>query len=151
MEPTTKALLRSAVIQAVESQQDGAALELLSLLHAGRSPEPTLPKLMASPDAAQSAAHGYDFWMCFIREHFIPFMTANGRMKFTSHELLSWIENCQQLQLTSGDLERREQDRQTWRRNVSLALQTMKQQGLLHADARCKEYEILWPALPASG
>ena len=89
--------------------------------------------------------------MCFIREHFIPFMTANGRMKFTSHELLSWIENCQQLQLTSGDLERREQDRQTWRRNVSLALQTMKQQGLLHADARCKEYEILWPALPASG
>lgn len=150
MEPTTKALLRSAAMTAIEEEQDLAAFELLQMLHKGAAPEPSLPKLAVLPASVSGEPHGYDFWMSFIREHFIPFMQNNGRVRFTSHELLTWIQRCEDLQLTSGDLQKREQDREIWRRNVSLALQTMKHQGFLHADARCKEYEILRPAIAAA-
>lgn len=150
MEITTKALLRNAILEAVTSEQDSAAMELLQLLNGSAVTTPAQPKILSLPasrEVVDGSAHDYHFWTSFIRENFIPFMTSNGRLRFTSHELLTWLENCQQIVLTTGDIEQHSTGRETWRNGVSAALSTLKQRGVLKAPAFGKDYEIMCPAL----
>jgi hypothetical protein len=150
MEPTTRALLRNAILEAVTAEQDSAALELLQLLNGTTAATPAQPVVLSLPAAREvvdGAAHDYHYWTSFIRENFIPFMTANGRLRFTSHELLTWLENYQQLKLTTGDIEQHSTGRETWRNGVSAALSALKQRGVLKAPAFSKDYEIMRPAL----
>ena len=146
MEPATKAFLRNAILEAVNAEQDSAALELLQLLNEVESSSVTKPAALSLPAAREvidGAAHDYRYWASFIREHFSPFMTSNGRMRFTSHELFAWLENCQGLRLTSGDVEIDRKGRETWRRLASNALYALKQRGVLNAPALSKGYEIM--------
>lgn len=150
MEPTTKALLRTAILNAVTAEQDSAAMELLQLLNgtpATSPPQRPVLSLPAAREIVEGAAHDYHYWTSFIRENFIPFMTANGRLRFTSHELLTWLENCSHLKLTSGDVEQHATGRETWRNGVTAALSTLKQRGVLKAPAFGKDYEIMRFAL----
>ena len=145
MNPTTVKLLRQAAIDALNSKEDIAAAELLSLMNVGevRLPATTEPKaLPESKELFEGPAHDYHYWMQFIREQFIPFMTSNGRLRFTSHELLTWLENCQEMRLTNGDVEKHSSGKTVWRNAVSGALGHLKQQGVLKAPAFGKEYEI---------
>ena len=142
MNPTTVELLRAATIQALQNKQDIAAVELLSLMDLG-----TTSPVRALPEAAQTTvvdgpAHDYHYWINFIRQNFIPFMTSNGRLRFTSHELLTWLENRRDLALTAGDIEKNSSDNFVWRHAVSSALGTLKSQGILKAPPFAKEYEI---------
>lgn len=154
MNPETVELLRAATIQALQNKQDIAACELFGLINpeaAKALPAGTAPALPASTlEVAEGAAHDYHYWMRFVRERFIPFMTSSGRLRFTSHELFSWLENCQQLALTTGDMEEQRSDgRVAWRNGVSNALSLLKQQGILKAPAFGKEYEICRTLSPA--
>lgn len=149
MESATRALLRSAILEAVKTEQDAAAIELMALL-TGTTPTPLVAAPLALPAARQlidGPAHDYHYWVAFIRENFIPFMTSNGRLRFTSHELLTWLENVPALALTTGDVEQHSTGREVWRNGVSAALATMKQRGILKAPAFGKDYEILRLAL----
>ena len=142
MNPTTVELLRAATIQALQNKQDVAAVELLSLMDLG-----TAPQVKALPQAIEKVivdgpAHDYHYWTKFIRQHFIPFMTSNGRLRFTSHELLTWLENRQDVTLTAGDMDKNSADKFVWRHTVSAALGTLKSQGVLKAPPFGKEYEI---------
>lgn len=151
MNPTTVDLLRAATIQALQNKNDVAAVELMALM-SGTVAE---PKVKALPQAAEvtvvdGPAHDYHYWIQFIRQNFIPFMTANGRLRFTSHELFTWLENRDELFLTTGDMEQNSQDKYIWRNNVSHALSQLKQQGVVHAPAFGKEYTIR-ESLPSGG
>lgn len=152
MNDTTKAFLRNAVLEALSAQADASAMELLSLLNGlpaqALPPSPT-PALPMAREIEEGYAHDYHYWCRFIRENFIPFMTGNGRLRFTSHELLTWLENCNALRLTVGDIEKHATGREVWRNTVSTALFHLKQQGAIHAAAFAKEYQICRPCLPS--
>ena len=142
MNPATVELLRAATIQALQNKQDVAAVELLSLMDLGNaSPVKALPQAHEG-DIAEGPSHDYHYWTQFIRNQFIPFMTANGRLRFTSHELMTWLENCNSLQLTAGDVEQHSSGKLVWRNTVSAALGVLKSQGVLHAPPFGKEYVI---------
>lgn len=150
MNSETIELLRAATIQALQNKQDIAAGELLGLIN----PEPVkamLPALSPSTiEVVNGPAHDYHYWARFVRENFIPFMTSNGRLRFTSFELITWLENCKNLPLTSGDIEVRPGDsRTTWKGIMSNALSSLKSQGILKAPAFGKEYEICQQLAPA--
>lgn len=154
MENITKALLRNAILEAVTAEQDAAALELLNILNgqpmalaAAKPAQLALPPVRQITDGP---AHDYHYWVAFIRENFIPFMSANGRLRFTSHELLTWLENNPALTLTAGDIEHHATGREVWRNGVSAALSALKQRGILNAPAFGKDYEIKKPALCGS-
>ena len=150
MNPTTVELLRAATIQALQNKQDVAAVELLSLMDLGvPSPVKALPQA-EQVTVVEGPAHDYHYWISFIRRNFIPFMTANGRLRFTSHELLTWLENRQDIQLTDGDMEKNSRDNFVWRHTVSAALGTLKSQGVLSAPPFGKEYEIRQAQLKAA-
>ena len=101
-------------------------------------------------DVFEGPSHDYHYWAQFIRTQFIPFMTANGRLRFTSHELMTWLENCQSLQLTTGDVEQHSSGKLVWRNTVSCALGMLKLQGLLQAPPFGKEYVIKTASLKAA-
>ena len=150
METTTKTLLRNAILEALSAEQDSAAMELLGLLTGLPTAAPTKPAPLALPPVRQitnGPAHDYHYWIGFIREHFIPFMSANGRLRFTSHELLTWLENSPALNLTAGDIEPHSTGRETWRNGVTAALAALKQRGVLSAPAFGKDYQIMRPAI----
>lgn len=149
MEPATEELLRKAAIEALSSREDRAAMELLALIHgrqpqaAARQDDRALPALRPVPDGPP---HDCSYWMRVIRKAFIPFMIANGRFRFTSHELFSWIENCSEIQLTTGDLHRQVDGKTVWRDIASNALTNLKRQGVVYAEFRGKSYEIQPPS-----
>ena len=153
MDPTTVQALREAAINALQSKKDVAAAELLSLMNGSTVQLPPISQPKALPqgrELIEGPAHDYHYWMRFIREQFIPFMTANGRLRFTSHELLTWLENCRDLALTTGDMEDSRSDgRPQWRNGVTVALGNLKQQGIVNAPAFGKEYEIKRQISPA--
>ena len=148
MTPEAMELLRAATIQALQNQQDEAASELLSLMEIK-----TKPVLAALPSARRvltGEAHDYHYWTRIVREQFIPFMTANGRLRFTSHELLTWLENCTAIDFSTGDFDEHESGRHVWRNAVSGALAALKKQGILDAPAFGKDYTIRTQSLPAA-
>jgi hypothetical protein len=145
MKSTTKNLLRKAVTEALDAKDDAAAFELLGLLldsPSQRDVEPAVPALPAACDVVTGPAHDYHHWAKFIREHFIPFMHMNGRSRFTSYELFSWMQNCGLLSLTTGDIETHQDGKPVWRNITSNALKNLKQQGIIHAPAWAKDYTI---------
>ena len=143
MNSATVELLRAATIQALQNKQDVAAIELLSLMDVAAVPSVrALPQASVELPVVDGPSHDYHYWARFIREQFIPFMTANGRLRFTSHELMTWLENCQSLQLTVGDVEQHSNGKLVWRNTVSGALGYMKNQGLIQAPPFGKEYVI---------
>jgi hypothetical protein len=149
MNQTTKDFLRAAAQAALNAKDDTAAQELLAMLlgQPATSQPVTSLALPAARQPLNGPAHDYHYWVAFIRENFIPFMAANGRLRFTSHELLTWLENSPALALTAGDIEQHSTGRETWRNGVSAALSALKQRGILNAPAFGKDYEILRPAL----
>jgi hypothetical protein len=152
MNPTTKALLRNAVIEAVNTEQDAAAIELLALLTGGQPPEHPQPaaqipepaQLMLPPErqVIDGPARSYHYWVGFIRDNFIPFMAANGRARFTSHELFTWLENNPAVCMTSAEIEVRPDGHQYWRNIVSNALTALKSRGLIEAPSNGRNYVI---------
>ena len=146
MNPATVELLRAATIQALQNKEDVAAIELMAMM-SGNSSQPEVKALPQAPVQVEKQtvigpAHEYTYWAQFIREKFIPFMTSNGRLRFTSHELLSWLENCQEMVLTTGDLQQHATGKLVWRNTVSGALGYLKTQGILSAPPFGKEYQI---------
>lgn len=142
MNPATVEALRAATIQALQSKQDDVAAELLGLIgQTSSAPVKALPQAIQR-DLIEGPPHDYHYWLNMIRQSFIPFMAANGRLRFTSHELLTWLENCQDVKLTVGDMGKNSKDNFTWRQNVSNALHALKSQGVLVAPPFRKEYEI---------
>lgn len=153
MEETTKRLLREAALSALSNAEDRSAFELLSLLNNAPVQATTAAALKVLPttrEVTDAPAHDYHYWARFVRDNFLPFMTGNGRLKFTSPELFSWLENCSSLKLTTGDMETHASGREVWRNSVSLALTDLKKQGVLHAPAFGRVYEIEQPRLPGS-
>lgn len=145
MEQATQDYLRKAAIEALTAKADHVALELLALLHGDSGQLSAVSQVKALPAATQvieGPAHDYHYWIKFIREQFIPFLQGNGRFKFTSYELLNWIERCSSVQLTTGDVEQYESGKEIWRNITSNALANLKKQGVVKAPPWGKEYEI---------
>jgi hypothetical protein len=143
MNSTTKALLRHTILEAINSEQDAAAMELLALL-TGSAPsaEPVLPALPAVRKVIEGPARDYHYWASFIRDTFLPHITNNGRLRFTSNEMFSWLENNQDVQWTAGDVEFRSDGSEIWRGTVSNALTALKDRGFLQAKPRGRDYVI---------
>jgi hypothetical protein len=152
MNPTTKALLRNAVIEAVNTEQDLAAMELMFLL-AGKQlpyrpeacvqlPEATQEVLAVGRQVIDGPARSFHYWASFIRENFIPFMVRNGRARFTSSELFSWLENNPAVCMTTAEVERRLDGHEYWRNIVSKALTALKEGGLVEAQSKSRVYVI---------
>lgn len=143
MNPATKALLRNAIIEAVNGEQDFAAMELLSILASGApAAHPPQPALPVAREVIDGCARDYHYWLNFIRENFIPFMITNGRHGFTSYELFSWLENSPAVQFTAGEVERLTDGHEAWRNSVSRALSALKQRGILTAPTNGRSYLI---------
>jgi len=145
MKTTTRDFLRQAALAALQAKDDSAALELLSMMPGDSCDQQVEPAVAALPPAREvqdGPAHDYHYWMKFIREQFIPFLMANGRMQFTSYEALSWIQNSKQLSLTSGDIEQYQNGSPVWRALASNALIALKKQGILQAPPYGKDYTI---------
>ena len=153
METTTVELLREAALKALNNAEDRSAFEILALLNQEPVQVTTTKAVQVLPAAREivdAPAHDYHYWTRFIRENFLPFMSGNGRLKFTSPEAFSWLENCSNLNLTTGDVETHSSGREVWRNSVSIALAELKKQGILYAPAFGRVYEIRQPALPAA-
>ena len=153
METATVELLREAALKALNNAEDRSAFEILALLNQEPVQVTTTKAVQVLPAAREivdAPAHDYHYWMRFIRENFLPFMSGNGRLKFTSPEAFSWLENCSNLSLTTGDVETHSSGREVWRNSVSIALAALKKQGILYAPAFGRVYEIRQPALPAA-
>ena len=95
MNSYTKALLRHAILEAINSEQDAAAMELLALLTGSAPNAQPIAALPRARNVIDGPARDYHFWASFIRETFIPHITNNGRFRFTSNEMFSWLENNQ--------------------------------------------------------
>lgn len=147
MQPNTQRFLRGAIQEALNAEDDAAAAELMAMLSGCTQLQP-----VAAPPATRSIisglAHDYYFWAQFIRENFIPFISNNGRMRFTSHELFSWIDSYPNLPLTDGDIEQRKDGVVVFRTRISDALSHLKQCGIVKAGPKSRVYEIV--ALPAA-
>jgi hypothetical protein len=154
MNPTTKAFLRNAVLEAVNTEQDLAAMELLFLLNGKQLPGQSQPQERVQlPEATQEVvaagrqiidgpARSFHYWASFIRENFIPFMVRNGRARFTSSELFSWLENNPAVCMTTAEVERRSDGHEYWRNIVSNALTALKEGGLVEAQSKSRVYVI---------
>lgn len=147
MNSDTKALLRHTILEAINSEQDAAAMELLALL-TGATPatQPAPAALPAALPAARNVIEGparsYHYWAGFIRENFFSHITSNGRHGFTSNEMFSWLENNDDLQWTAGDIQPRPDGTEIWRGTVSNALTALKDRGFLQAKPRGRDYLI---------
>lgn len=145
METATKALLRQAAIQALQDQEDLAASELLALLSLESKHLPSTLKrqaLLPSSEVIDGPARDYHFWVQFIRENFIPFLSENGRARFTSNEMFTWLENCRLLQLTTGDLHAYQDGTPAWRGRAGKGLSELKKQGIVSGQPGGKEFQI---------
>lgn len=145
MNSETKALLRHTILEAINLEQDAAAMELLALLTgstptAQPAPDPTA--LPAARKVIEGPARDYHYWAGFIREAFIPHITNNGRFGFTSNEMFSWLENNRNMQWTAGDVEPRSDGTEVWRGTVSNALTALKDRGFVKAKPRGRDYVI---------
>ena len=150
MNTKTVALLRAAAIQALQDQNDESAFELVSLIDCKQPPQaaqPALPEVTLGSSVPNAPAHDYNYWVQFIRQEFIPFITGNGRLRFTSNELLAWMENSTMVVLNRGDLDHHKSGRAVWKHAVSSALGALKSQGVLTGEAYGKIYTVATPQL----
>lgn len=151
MNKTTSDFLRGAALEALNAKEDVAALEILSLMTGFSTQTPASAQVTALPAGRElipGEAHDAFFWSQFIRERFIPFISGNGRSRFTSPECLKWIAFSSEVTMTVGDFETSKKGPLVWRNNASRGLQNLKRQGVLSGRDGSKEYEILASALP---
>ena len=73
MNSDTKALLRHTILEAINSEQDAAAMELLALL-TGSTPiaQHSHAALPAARKVIDGPASDYHYWAAFIRETLSP-------------------------------------------------------------------------------
>ncbi len=145
MNHSTVELLREAAIQALQNKQDEAAVELLGFINpptVSTPPAPIIKSLPSAPEIVDGPAHDYHYWAQLIREQFIPFLYSNGRIRFTSHELLEWLKHCADYHLTTGDTETHTDGKIIWRNTVSYALGHLKRQGVVLAPDNGKQYSL---------
>lgn len=163
---SAKPHLRAAVSAALEDGDDAAAMAILQII-TGSSPIepatiPSPPAQLALPESAERSKgviegppRDYHYWVDVIRQTFIPFLTGSGRHRFTSSELLTWMEHCSDLLFTSGDLESaRKSHHPRWRERVGDALTACKSTGVLTSEPGRKVYEVqnaIYQAEPAFG
>ena len=145
MESSTQDYLRKAATEALAAKDDVSALEIIGLLQGQsvtlppRQTQLALPSVCASSDGP---AHTYHYWAQFIRENFIPFMAENGRGRFTSNELFTWLETRCAEMFTTGDVKEQSCGGFTWRTIASDGLTALKQQGVVFAKAHGRVYSI---------
>lgn len=152
---SAKPYLRTAASAALTSGDDVAALAILRLIteaEPAECPAPSAP-LRASPPPALPGNAGtivngpprdYHYWVGVIRQSFIPFIQNSGRHRFTSAELLSWIDCRDDLVFTAGDMEINEKHQKVrWRERVTDALAACKSLGILTAEPHSKVYTIV--------
>jgi hypothetical protein len=145
MESSTQDYLRKAAAEALAAKDDGAVIEILAMLRGvpiAQGQDQQIRLLPSTATTADGPAHDFHYWSQFIRDSFIPFLTENGRVRFTSPELFSWIERCAEARFTSGDLLPNADGAATWRRGVSNGLINLKTQGVVHAETRGRSYQI---------
>ena len=149
MNSDTKALLRHTILEAINSEQDAAAMELLALLTGSAPAAHHAPAaLPAARKVIEGPARDYHYWASFIRDTFIPHIINNGRFGFTSNEMFSWLENNRNMQWTTGDVEPRSDGIEIWRGTVSNALTALKDRGLIKSKPRGRDY-VIAQLLPA--
>lgn len=155
MNSDTKALLRHTILEAINSEQDAAAMELLALLAGSTpiaqpapAPTPATDALPAARCVIQGPARDYHYWASFIRENFIPHIVNNGRFGFTSNQLFSWLVNNRDMQWTTGDVELRSDGFEMWRNTASHGLTALKERGVIKAKPRSRDY-VIAQLLPA--
>jgi hypothetical protein len=143
MNSDTKALLRHTILEAINSEQDAAAMELLALL-TGSAPvaQPIPAALPAARNVIEGPARDYHYWASFIRENFFSHIKDNGRFGFTSSEMFSWLENKRDMQWTAGDVQLRSDGFEMWRNIASNALTALKIRGFVNAKPRGRDYVI---------
>lgn len=145
MESSTQDYLRKAATEALAAKDDVSALEIIGLLQGQLLTLPPRQAQLALPSVCTSSdgpAHTYHYWAQFIRENFIPFMAENGRGKFTSNELFSWLETRCAEMFTTGDVKEYSRGGFIWRTIASNALTALKQQGVVFAEAHGRVYSI---------
>ena len=145
MESSTRDYLRKAAAEALDAKDDVSALEIIGLLQGQSVTLPPRQAQLALPSTCASShgpAHTYHYWAQFIRENFIPFMSENGRGKFTSNELFSWLETQCAEMFTTGDFKEYSRGGFTWRTMASNGLTALKQQGVVSAEAHGRVYSI---------
>lgn len=144
MDSCTRKYLRIAISEALNAEDDIAAVELCSLLKEVKTEaqQIAIRALPCAKEIIQGPAHDYHYWVSFIRNEFIPFMNNHGRDKFTSHEILGWIERNSKTVFTSGDMEIGKKGRECWRNIVGNALSDLRSQGIIHSIPFGKEYTI---------
>ena len=142
MQPGTQRFLRSAVQEALKAEDDAAAIELMAILSGHSYPHP-VAVLPSHQSTTPGPAHDSHFWARFIEENFIPLISNNGRSRFTSHEVYSWIDNYPDLPLTDGDIEQRSGGASVYRKRISQGLDLLKQHGAVSSKPGSREYEIL--------
>lgn len=142
MQPSTQRFLRSAVQEALKAEDDAAAIELMAILSGHAQPQP-VAALPSYQSTTPGPAHDSHFWAQFIHENFIPLISNNGRSRFTSHELFSWVGNYPDLPLTDGDMEQRSGGAPVFRKRISHALDLLRQHSVLGHKPGSRDYEIL--------
>lgn len=148
MNPSTVSRLRTAAIDALSSGDDESAQELIAMIAA----HPVAPQHPAeftpSMTVMGGPPHDFHFWASLLREKFFPFLTCNGRCRFTSNELLSWIENAKGIPFTTGDVAMLPSGKIAWKSRITAALGSLKQEGHLLGTEGGKRYEIAPSSLP---
>ena len=149
LNPTTIEWLRATAIQALEKGDVPAAVELLSLMNTGTVPPVTPQPQEATPQPqevthtiTEGSAHTPEYWRNYICQKYIPLLKEMRRVRFTSYQLLGWLERREDLPWTTGDKEKDSRNRDVWRGYVSCAIGGLKDEGIIKAPACGKEYEI---------
>lgn len=142
MQSSTQRFLRGAVQEALNAEDDAAAIELMAILSGRVHPQP-VAALPSHQSTTPGPAHDRHFWAQFIHENFIPFISNNGRSRFTSPELFRWVENYADFPFTDGDIEQRSGGAPVFRKRISEGLDLLKQRGVVFSKPGSREYEIL--------
>ncbi len=156
MQEVTQSYLRKAAIQALTDGRDSAALEIISflrdtsppLLNSSVLPANSLPACIDKDSVnidsivSDGRAHAREFWENLIRARFLPFLRENGRVAFTSPEMVSWLENLDDIAFTTGDMKVYKGYRTFWKVKACDALQCIRAKGIVHAEKSSKEYMI---------
>jgi len=129
MEQSTQALLRKAAIEALTSNDDKAALEILQVLN-GWPPLMTLDPVEPEP-AIPAASHNHDesFWRDLILDGFIPSLCGDGPC-FSIHMVYRWIQ-ASGVAFTSGDLKEWTHGVPIWQHVARVTLEQMADQHIL--------------------
>lgn len=151
MDSATQNYLRQAATSALADKDDASALEIIKLMQGLQGPQPQKQGELAllPPEASNAGpAHTGHYWAQLTREAFIPFIIQNGRARFTSTEVFTWLENYCADKFTSGDLALRQDGSMTWKGIASDGLCNLKRQGVIESEPHGRTYQITKRLMP---